>query len=128
MVNELIELHESAGGDVLLVAPDLCDAIAFYRNSGQRGLADRLDALVERMRLLPIASSSQSVVEAPEAAFLVWIDSSTTPMTASVRTTSGATEQQFIDPSQLPGIDLTGSVARLAAPIGERLSRLRPPA
>jgi len=52
-------------------------------------------------------------------AFLVWVDTSPTPMTASVHTAGRPPERQFIDPTQLPGIDLTGSVARLIAPTKE---------
>ncbi len=92
----------------LLLAPDLWSTIAFYRATGHEHLADRIDAVVAKMQRVPLAVSSTTPAEAPTASFLVWIE--TTDDLAEVRQPGGS---GVLDIRYLPGIDLTGSVARL---------------
>ncbi len=93
----------------LLLAPDLWTTIAFYRATGHEHLADRIDAVVAKMQQVPLAASSTMLAESPSASFLVWIETSIEDL-VEVRQRGG---NGVLDMRDLPGIDLTGSVARL---------------
>ncbi len=101
-------MDQPAEHSSLMLAPDLWNAIEFYRDTGHRPLADRIEELIAKMQLVPMAASA---TEPPAAApsFLVWIETGL-EATADVH---GADGDTVIDLESLPGIDLTGSVARL---------------
>lgn len=119
MVQELEGLEdEPAVRPVLMLAPDLWEATAFYRNSGRADLADRIDQIVSRMEIVPMAASAPGLEKIPDSSFLVWVNTAE----------SGPAELHFIDPAgpeftdsqpldvdSLPGMDLTASVARFTA-------------
>lgn len=109
VINELDQLTRSEPAEpVLLLAPDLWHTISFYRASGAGRLADRIDEVIAKMEIVPVAASATSADALPSASFLVWIDTSVGE-TAHVRR---PTDSGVIDLDSLPGIDLTGSVAR----------------
>lgn len=110
MVGELESLMEQpVVGSSLLLAPDLWATIEFYRGTGHQQLADRIDDLITRMQIVPVAASTQSTTVTDAASFLVWIETGPDQL-ADVRRPEGG---GFIDLDSLPGSDLTGSVARL---------------
>jgi hypothetical protein len=94
----------------LLLAPDLWDTVDFYRSSDNRLLADQIDRVVSKMAEVPIAASSSEVHSAPRQSFLVWVET-TDDDVAEVR---GHDNSGRIDLVTLPGVDLTGSIAKLA--------------
>ncbi len=95
----------------ILLAPDLWTTVDFYRSSGHRQLAERIDQVVSRMAEIPIAASSSGSHAAPHRSFLVWVETTSDDF-AKLRAedTNG-----LIELSSLPGIDLTGSIAKLAS-------------
>lgn len=113
-VIELIAAIEQRTSDpdrqVLLLAPDLWATTSFYRNSGFGEVADAIDSLVDSMDLVPMAASAPSSADLPLSSFLVWVDTNDPPRTASP---VDADRTDPLDLSTLPGLDLTGSVARL---------------
>ena len=110
IVDELDALtNEPAEQRCLLLAPDLWNTVSFYRASGQRQLADRIDEVVARMEMVPLAASGPNTKASPTASFLVWIETGSND-TADVHRNN---DNGVIDLRSLPGIDLTGSVARL---------------
>lgn len=126
MLSELEAIEQqSPDARLLLLAPDLWEATAFYRNGGRPDLADRIDRLVGRMEVLPVAASAPDLTRVPRSWSLVWVNTDAVDR-AEVRTTDRAhpdsTEPQVIDLNNLPGIDLTGSVARLAMSFNQETS------
>lgn len=108
---------------VLLLAPDLWDTTAFYRNIGRSDLAGRIDALISQMELLPVAASTLDREQAPPGTFLVWVNTKDDDVADVEHTLDGQPDGSTqLDLRDLPGADLTGSVARLAMPTSEELS------
>lgn len=117
MMDELEAIErEPSEHRVLFLAPSLWEATAFYRNTGRADLADRIDRVVERMELLPLAASSTSLDQVPRASFLVWVNTDG-PDLAEVQITSNddihTTDAHIIDLTTLSGVDMTASVAHL---------------
>lgn len=120
MMSELEELEaQSPDNRVLFLAPDLWEATAFYRNSGRSVLADRIDGLVSRMEVLPIAASAASLERVPRSSFLVWVNTDGVDLAEVQVTGNDATHHAHIDLTNLPGIDLTALVARLTTSANE---------
>lgn len=122
MVSELETLEaQSPESQMLLLAPDLWDATAFYRNSGRVDLADRIDRIVARMEIVPMAATATDATDLPQSSFLVWVDTDTDTTHANVTQSSDADAEDSltIDLDTLPGIDLTASVARLSTSFDE---------
>jgi hypothetical protein len=110
MVDELEALIEHAvTPSSLLLAPDLWATVDFYRVTDHHGLADRIDHLVTKMQILPVATSTPATTPDDSASFLVWIETGGTELADVRRPANGG----VIDLDALPGSDLTGSVARL---------------
>ncbi len=127
MVSELEDLESRPSEQpLLLLAPDLWEATAFYRNSGRAGLADRIDQIVDRMELLPMAASAPDLDRVPSSSFLVWVNTAGSDL-AEIHVTdpedSGSIDHQVIDLDTLPGMDLTASVASLATSVNEETPR-----
>ena len=124
MMGEL-EAMEAQSPDhrVLFLAPDLWEASAFYRNSGRSDIAHRIEGLVSRMEVLPIAASAPGLERVPQSAFLVWVNTDGVDP-ARVRVTGpDETYDAQLNLDTLPSVDLTASVARLTnSPAEENLS------
>ena len=123
MVGELEAIEtQSPDSRVLFLAPDLWEAIAFYRNSGRSDLADRLDELVARMEILPIAASAVDAADTPRPSFLVWVNTEGTDLAeVQIANINDPTrhDSSVIDLDALAGADLTASVARLTSQLDE---------
>lgn len=122
MVTEMEAIDEQASEErSLLLAPDLWEATAFYRNSGHSALADRIGRLVQRMEELPMAASAPGLERVPRDSFLVWINITNDGAEIEVDDRDGLTPAttEVLDIADLPGADLTGSVARLSTPLNQ---------
>lgn len=124
MLTELEAIEkETTDLRLLLLAPDLWEAVAFYRNGGRPDLAERIDQLVDRMEVLPMAASAPDLTRVPRSSFLVWVNTDNADRAEATTTDhSDSTVSQLIDLTNLPGIDLTGSVARLATSLNQENS------
>ena len=125
MMGELDAIEaESPGRRVLFLAPDLWEATAFYRNSGRSDLADRIDKIVSRMEVLPIAASAADLDRVPRSSFLVWVNTDGINL-ADVQVTNSSDcnkhSARAIDLNTLPGYDLTASIARLTMSLNEEI-------
>lgn len=112
LVQELDDLTaDDTSPRCLLLAPDLWATVDFYRTSGNRRLADRIDCMVSKMAEVPMAASSSPSHAPPHHSFLVWVETTHSDLAEL----QGPDESGLIELSSLPGLDLTGSIARLTA-------------